>query len=288
MLKHDEYLEKAASFPRMSTRQKKKWYFKHFPVYKTRLKIRRLVRLLLKPKKLPKHVDLLRWMLVDFLRAKQKRFWGIYQFVALPGEGKTLSMVAHMERCREQRPDLLIGTNFNYAHQDVQIDHWLDMIKLADEARKQKRSCIIALDEIHVTFDSSNWQSFPPEMLALLSFNRKISLQFLCSSQIYERIPKKVRDIANYTIICKNVLGADRLFTNYYYEKDDYESMFAGTKKKAKFIREFVASDELYSLYDTLEQIDNMKLKASEEKNKREEAFQILFGGANDDDNNAA
>ncbi len=158
------------------------------------------------------------------------------------------------------------------------------MVKLADEARKQNRSCIIALDEIHVTFDSSNWQSFPPEMLALLSFNRKISLQFLCSSQIYERIPKKVRDIANYTIICKNVLGADRFFVNYYYQKDDYEAKFAGTKKKAAFIREFVASDELYSLYDTLEQIDNMKLKASEEKSKREEAFNILFGNNGEDD----
>ncbi len=97
MLKYDDYLQKAASFPEMSVRQKKKWYFKHYPVYKTRLKIRRLVRLLLKPKKLPKHIDLVRWMLIDFLRAKQKRFWGIYQFVALPGEGKTLSMVAHME-----------------------------------------------------------------------------------------------------------------------------------------------------------------------------------------------
>lgn len=260
-----------------SIRKRKQWYYKHYIYYKqrvkTRLRLKRLERL-----KLPLHLSFLRWVYIDLLKGKAKRFWGIYQFVALPGEGKTLSMVAHMERALASHPDLVIGTNFNYKHQHFQIDDWVDIIKISMYAHERNLPCIIAMDEIHVTFDASDWQKFPAELLALLSFNRKFSLQFLCSAQIYERIPKKIRDIANYTVICKNVWKADRYFQNYYFEKNNYETTFSGKKAKAEFIREFIADDKLYSLYDTLAQVDNMTAKASEERSKRQAAFDLLFG----------
>lgn len=279
------YEKKADDFLNYSLEDKKYWYFDNYPkmrqTFRRRWRLKKLCRFLV-GLKLPLHLSFLRWMFVDFLRGKSKRFWGVYQFVALPGEGKTLSMVAHMERARAAYPDIIIATNFNYKHQHFYISHWLDIVKIAKHAQRNKKKCIIAIDEIHTTFDSSNWRSFPAEMLAVLSFNRKFSLQFLCSSQIYERIPKKVRDIANYTVICKNVLGADRLFRSYYFSKSDYDESFNGKRVKAQFIREFIADDELYSLYNTLEQIDRMTVSATEEKDKREEAMNILFGNMND------
>lgn len=279
------YEKKADDFLNYSLEDKKYWYFDNYPkmrqTFRRRWRLKKLCRFLV-GLKLPLHLSFLRWMFVDFLRGKSKRFWGVYQFVALPGEGKTLSMVAHMERARAAYPDIIIATNFNYKHQQFYISHWLDIVKIAKHAQRNKKKCIIAIDEIHTTFDSSNWRSFPAEMLAVLSFNRKFSLQFLCSSQIYERIPKKIRDIANYTVICKNVLGADRLFRSYYFSKSDYDESFNGKRVKAQFIREFIADDELYSLYNTLEQIDRMTVSATEEKDKREEAMNILFGNMND------
>lgn len=279
------YEKKADDFVNFSLEDKKYWYFDNYPkmrqTFRRRWRLKKFCRFLVNLK-LPLRLSFLRWMLVDFLRGKTRRFWGIYQFIALPGEGKTLSMVAHMERARAVYPDIIIATNFNYKHQQFFINHWLDIIKVAKYAQRNKKKCIIAIDEIHTTFDSAEWQKFPAEMLALLSFNRKFSLQFLCSSQIYERIPKKIRDIANYTVICKNVLGADRLFRSYYFSKSDYDESFNGKRVKAQFIREFIADDELYSLYDTLEQIDRMTVSATEEKDKREEAMNILFGNMND------
>lgn len=279
------YEKKADDFVNFSLEDKKYWYFDNYPkmrqTFRRRWRLKKFCRFLVNLK-LPLRLSFLRWMLVDFLRGKTRRFWGIYQFVALPGEGKTLSMVAHMERAREVYPDIIIATNFNYKHQQFFINHWLDIIKVSKHAQRNKKKCIIAIDEIHTTFDSAEWQKFPAEMLALLSFNRKFSLQFLCSAQIYERIPKKIRDIANYTVICKNVLGADRLFRSYYFSKSDYDESFNGKRVKAQFIREFIADDELYSLYNTLEQIDRMTVSATEEKDKREEAMNILFGNMND------
>jgi ATP-dependent Clp protease ATP-binding subunit ClpX len=238
--------------------------------------------------KLPLIPSFVRWLYVDMLRGKVRRKHGIFMFVALPGEGKTMSMVAHMERyrkdCEKRGLDCVIATNFTYRHNDYYISHWSDMVRISKECYKKNVRCVIALDEIHVTFDSSDWKHFPAEILAMLSFNRKYGLQFLCSSQIYERIPKKIRDIANFTIICKNVFRADRWFRCYYFEKGDYEAKFEGKRKKAKFIREFIADDEFYGLYDTLEQIDIMTDNASREKDLREKAFEVLFGDGNDGD----
>lgn len=277
-----EYLEKKALYfeSHKKLRQRKRWYKKHNKVIWFKFRLRRTIKRLCGlhiPFKIPSTI---RWVIVDFLRAKPRKFWGIYQFVALPGEGKTLSMVAHMERVRKELgPDrVIIATNFYYANQDIPINHWSDMIAAAKKAQKLKKACILAIDEIHTTFDASDWKSFPPEMLALLSFNRKYSTQFICSSQIYDRIPKKVRDISNYTILCKNTLGLDRHFTNFYYNTLNYEEKFSGKRNKADYIRTFVADDYLYSLYDTLAQVDKMTADAQKETDKKKEAFDLLFG----------
>ena len=234
--------------------------------------------------KLPLYLSFARWVVIDFLRGKLKRKFGIFQFVALPGEGKTMSMVAHMERYRKEHEakgkPYFIASNFTYKYNNAFIEHWSQMVEISKECYLKNIPCLIAIDEIHVTFDSSDWQNFPPAILAMLSFNRKFGLEFLCSSQIYERIPKKIRDIANYTVICKNIGHFDRLFRCYYFRKGDYESQFEGKKAKANYIKEFIADDDFYALYDTLEQIDIMTAQAKEEKKAKEKAFDILFGAA--------
>lgn len=262
-----------------SVRAKKKWYKEHCKFLWFRFRLRRTIRFLVGLKVPGKFLDTVRWVIIDFLRAKPEKFWGIYAYVALPGEGKTLSMVAHMERVRKSlNGNVFIATNFYYKYQDMAITHWLDMIKASKFALKHGKHCIIAIDEIHTTFDASDWKSFPPEMLSLLSFNRKYGMKFICSSQIYDRIPKKVRDISNYTVLCKNTLGLDRHFKNYYYNTLDYESKFAGKRAKADFVRTFVADDYLYSLYDTLAQVDKMTADAEQEQDLKRQAFEILFG----------
>lgn len=278
------YLGTASSKAR--SRKLKRWY-KNSVQYRTRWKwiifLRRFARL-----KLPLWLSFARWIVIDFLRGKPKRKFGIFQFVALPGEGKTMSMVAHMERYRKEftakGQPFVIASNFSYKYNDYFIKHWSEMVKISVDCYRKKIPCLIALDEIHITFDSVDWKNFPPAILAMLSFNRKYGLEFICSSQIYERIPKKIRDIANYTVICKNIGHFDRLFRCYYYPKADYESQFDGKKKKAQYIKEFIADDNFYALYDTLEQVDNMTAQAQEEKNLQQKAFDILFGNSASED----
>lgn len=274
------------SISRLGSRKKnrllKKYYKKQlfYKRYKLRMHVQKVI-----DKRIPfLYFDFLRWVYVDLLRGRSKRNFGIYQFIALPGEGKTMSMVAHMERYRErmkkEKRKYVIATNFYYLHQDFQIEHWIDIVKICHDCYEKHIDVLIAMDEIHVTFDSTEWKDFPAELLAVISFVRKYHLEFLVSAQIYERIPKKIRDVANFTVVCKNVLHLDRLFQNYYFEKAAYEMEFADTKgkrKKAKFVREFVASDDFYKLYDTRQQVERMVVSAKEEKKRREEAAYILY-----------
>lgn len=283
------FLEKKESYfkEHLTCKERKQWYFDHYVYYRYRLRQKHQIDFL-KKLNLPTSLSFIRWIIIDFMRGKTRRFKGIYQFVGLPGEGKTLSMVAHIERALEKNPDLVVATNFHYAKENFCIEHWIDIIKIALDANKQRRPCLIAVDEVQNTFDASEWKNFPAALYSLLSFNRKLNLQFLCSAQIYERIPSKIRQLANYTVICKNVLKADRYFINYYFEKNNYESSFDGKRAKAEFIRDFIADDDLYAKYNTFEQIKTIKGKAEEEKSKKQEAFDLLFGSEEDAEPEAA
>lgn len=263
-----------------SFRKRKRWYKKNRKGLWLRFKFKRAIRWLSNRRIRFKMLDFVRWVLVDILRGKGRKHWGIYCYVANPGEGKTISMVAHMERQIKElgRENLYIATNFHYAREDASIEHWVDMIKSAKFAIEHGKYCILAMDEVHITFDATDWKSFPPEMMQLLSFNRKYDLQFICSSQRFERIPKKIVGIANYVVLCKNTLGLDRHFKNYYYDINDYEQNFVGKRSRANFIRTFVTGDDFYKLYDTKRQVERMMCDAEKEKDKRKEAFELLFG----------
>ena len=193
--------------------------------------------------------DFLKWVIIDILQGKKSALWGIYIFVANPGQGKTLSMVKHIEEERRRNPQLKVYTNFDYKNQTGQIKCWQDIVRA-------ERNSIIAIDEAHLTFESTDFQNFPVEILSQLSLNRKLRKQFLCSTQRFERLNKNFRDLANYVVLCKNVLNLDRWFTRYYFNKLEYDKQFDGKKSKSDFIRPFIATNRLYNLYNTLQLVD--------------------------------
>lgn len=279
------YFDSLVGFPKKKRYKLMRKFYKGQNYY-AKFKIRGFVDKLAKIKIKWLWLNFFRWILIDWIKGRRHINFGIYQFIALPGEGKTMSMVAHMERFRAKMEKLgkpyIIATNFNYKYQNFRIEDWVDIVKVANYCYKNNIQLLVAMDEIHVTFDSSEWKDFPPQLLAVLSFVRKYGMEFLVSAQIYERIPKKIRDIANFTIVCKNVWRKDRMFKNYYYEKSDYEMNFEdtkGKKKKSKYQRSFVADDDFFRLYDTKEQIDRMVADSKAEKKKRDEATVVLFGG---------
>lgn len=208
--------------------------------------------LLIKPKKLPLFIDFFRWSIVDLLRGKQYPVWGIYMFVAKPGNGKTISMIEHIDRVKKQHPDIKVFSNFNVKGQDGSIKTWKDIVEAPDNS-------IIAIDEIHMLFGSINFQDFPVEILGEITQNRKSRKQFITSTQDYDLVNVNFKRVCNFIVLCKNFWGFDRFFINYYFDRGIYENKnFQCDRRKAEFIRSFVASDETYNKYDTLERISNL------------------------------
>lgn len=220
-------------------------------VYKTKNKDK-FEKLLIRPKRLPLFVDFFRWILIDLLRGKDYPIWGIYIFVAKPGNGKTISMTEHIVRVKKGHPNIKVFTNFNYVGQDGIISCWQDIVDAPD-------NCLICVDELHMLASSSAFQSFPIELLGEITQNRHSRKQFVTSTQDYDLISVNFKRVCNYVVLCKNVWGLDRLFQNHYFDRGAYESKsFLATIKKCNFSRYFVASDATYARYNTLEKITSM------------------------------
>lgn len=229
------------------------------------------------------YLNFARWVLVDLLRGKRRGGCGIYCFVGMRGQGKTMSMTAHIERFRARYSSkgqrYVVATNYCYKYQDAAIDDWTDIITIAKDCYTKGIPSLIAFDEVQNTFDSLEYKDFPPAMGSFISFVRKYNCEFLVSAQQYDRIPKRIRDNADFIIVCENVFHFDRLFRGYYFEKKNYDFEFAdtkGKKKKSKFIREFVADDKFYELYDTKAQVARMVADVKTEKAKQKAAMEYL------------
>lgn len=229
------------------------------------------------------YLNFVRWVLIDLLRGKRRGGCGIYCFVGMRGQGKTMSMTAHIQRFRaryiEKGQKFVVATNYDYRYQDFAIEDWTDIITIAKDCYTKGIPSLIAFDEVQNTFDSLEYKDFPPAMGSFISFVRKYNCEFLVSAQQYDRIPKRIRDNADFIIVCENIGHFDRLFRSYYFEKTSYDFEFAdtkGKKKKANYIREFVADDEFYSLYDTKAQVARMVKDVKTEKAKQKAAMEYL------------
>lgn len=210
---------------------------------------KRIEEILIKKIKLPLFLDLIRWVVVDMLRGKENPIWGIYVFVAKPGNGKTISMTEHIARVKKEHPLIKVYSNFNVKGQTGTIKTWKDIVEADDNS-------IIAIDEVHTLFSSLSFQDFPMEILSEITQNRKSRKQFITSTQDYDLINVNFKRVCNFVVYCKNFWSLDRLFTNYYFDRGSYESKsFECDKKKANFVRMFIASDDTYKRYDTLERI---------------------------------
>lgn len=196
----------------------------------------------------------MRWAAIDIFRryrdGKDLSVYGVYVFCGIHGKGKTISMIREIEKDLAKNPQLKVYTNFFYEKQYGHLNHWTEMIDIAEAG-----NAIIALDEVHTSFGSRAWKDFPEELISLISQNRKDGVKLILSAQVFDSIEKTIRDQAHWVINCKNF--GKRLFLNVYYTIDQYGKSLE--KRKADYRRWFVASDDMRYSYNTKEKIRSLK-----------------------------
>lgn len=179
--------------------------------------------------------------------------YGVWLFVGLPGRGKTISAVEYCHRMKLKYPDVKIYTNFNLSIQDDAITHWRDLLNYESPA-------IFVLDEVQLTFNSRAWADFPPEMVTLLTQNRKDKKQIIATAQSFARVDKVFRELTNFVIECRCLAG--RWVFQRAFETEDYmnglDPQF-GKRRRRAWRYNFVQDNAIRDSFDTLLKLDSLK-----------------------------
>lgn len=191
-------------------------------------------------------------------------YYGVYLFCGRVGCGKTISMVEKAKRIKDRYPKVKVYSNFHTEISDGLITSWKQLRDLTNKDENGEEQGILFLfDEIHLTFSSQGWQTAPMDLLSYVSLQRKNKKCIFCSSQVWTRVNKVIREQADFVIDCKSFFK-HRIVRNKYYLAEDYavngEQKDSGMRKREVHARyHFVATDKLRKLYNTDEIVVSLK-----------------------------
>ena len=113
-------------------------------------------------------------------------------FEGRQGSGKTISMVEFILRMQEEYPLSITTTNFGLKSQNKELKSWEMLI----DYKNGKQGVIVGMDELQNWFSSNDSKNFPPEMLGIITQNRKNRRIILGTSQNFYLLAKAIRSQA--------------------------------------------------------------------------------------------
>lgn len=193
---------------------------------------------------------------------RYKRLFGVHMYVGEVGSGKTISAVNEALKLKEQDERIKIYSNFYLKNEDGRIEHWSDMLDVPSYS-------IIILDEVQNTFSQREWNTFPPQLVQLLTQNRKWGrkkdengevrppgIRLIMTTQDYENTDIMIRRLCNRVISC-NSWFSGRLIMNRWYSRKEYEK--TDEKRRNDGLKALVVDDNLRNQYDTYRILASMK-----------------------------
>lgn len=194
-------------------------------------------------------------------KEKKLHLYGIYGFLGLPGQGKTMALTYVLNEYRKKYgDDIYICTNYFFEGQDFAFEHWEQLLQQYD------KPLVVAWDEVQNEFNSRNFKNFPTALLTLLTQNRKGNgIQILYTAQRFDRVDKVFRELTNYFFDCRTIFKRftkckaydDETYLMLHQEVDINKKM----KIHKSFSIKFVQTDELRNMYDSYKMLDSAKSK---------------------------
>lgn len=182
--------------------------------------------------------------------------YGVSMYCGMQGYGKTVAMVEYLERMRKRYPEAMILTNFGYIHETRPMGDWRDFY----EVRNGEKGVIFAIDEIQNEYNSNNWKDFPEDLLSEITQQRKQKVKIICSSQVYTRVTKQLREQTFDVIDCRTL--ANRWTFTKAFDAMEYESVISQpmlkNHLKRKWRKNFIQDDKLRNLYDSYKKVEKM------------------------------
>jgi hypothetical protein len=205
--------------------------------------------------------------------------YGVHVIAGKQGSGKTVTLAYLLRYYKQWYPNLRIKTNFGYILEDGQIEHWTDMVA-SNNGTYGEIDCI---DEVQNWFNSLASKDFPPEMMTEITQQRKQRKSILCTSQVFTRIAKAIREqtyLLYEPITAFGCLTIVRVFSVL------LNADGLSDKKKLRKLFFFVQDEELRSSFDTFRKIEKMieigfKDETQQIRNEDNQQIQISERGRN-------
>lgn len=191
-------------------------------------------------------------MLDAFARSPEFfRYQGCIIFTGRQGNGKTIAMAQQALAWREEYPKARCITNFALVGQDGELDDWHMLI----DYKNGQQGVIACIDEMQNWFSSNQSKNFPPEMLEVITQNRKNRRVLMGTSQCFNRLSKPIREQATEVRKCTTLFGCLTLVHRVLPELDSEGNV---TKWKHLGWYYFVHDEKLRASYDTWRVIESL------------------------------
>lgn len=229
-------------------------------------------RRLRKPSLLEKIFILMPKQFVEDLFSRPADFFpyeGMIIFEGRQGSGKTISMVRYMKDMQYEFPDALCTTNLAYTDENKPLKTWTMLI----DYKNGYKGVIVAMDELQNWFSSNDSKNFPPEMLSLITQNRKNRRIILGTSQNFYLLAKAIRSQATEVRRCATYFGCLTVVRRLEPILDS-EGNVVEWKKRGIYC--FVHDKELRDSYNTWKVIENLRKSGFKENVNRENDVKIV------------
>ena len=193
---------------------------------------------------------------------------GLVVFTGPQGSGKTLSAVLYVKNLMEMYPNAIIVSNIelSFAPFDyVKVFPFQDASDLSKYNNGEK-GVIYLIDEIQLYFNSLESKNINPEVMTQISQQRKQRKHIVCTSQVFGRMAKPLREQFSNVILCKCFFSCFQY--NQLIDRDSIEEFDNGTNLKGTVKKKFMFfhDPKYYSFYNTYYVIDKNKFIYNEEK----------------------
>lgn len=187
------------------------------------------------------------------------KYQGLIIFEGRQGSGKTMSMVEFIKRMQEEYPLAKTTTNFGLKSQNNELKDWRMLI----DYKNDKQGVIVGMDELQNWFSSNDSKNFPPEMLGIVTQNRKNRRIILGTSQNFYLLAKAIRSQATEVRRCSTFFGCLTVVKRVEPILDS-EGNVQEWKNRGMYF--FVHSKELRNAYDTYKVIENLRKSGFKEQ----------------------
>ncbi len=177
---------------------------------------------------------------------------GVIIFTGRQGKGKTIAMAQQIMQWQYEFPKCKVITNFAYTMQDDELKHWRQLTDYTNGVY----GVIAAMDETQNWFSSNQSKDFPPEMLQVVTQNRKNRRVILGTAQSFNRLSKPLREQTTEVRKCMTLFGALTVVVRQEPEVD------AATGEVLRYrmlgVYYFVHTDEIRNCYDTYRVVETL------------------------------